>query len=320
MKVLFIAGGDRSGSTILATLLGQFESFAPVGEMVTLWRRGLLENRHCSCELRFRECGFWRKAMEPYLSVSQADIEHMVTLAKGLYTIPVFRRCFGGDWAGLKRDTREYATIAGSIYQNIQESTGCSVIVDSSKYPLLGYAAGLIPNVQLYVLHLVRDARAVAYSWQRHKLQTPFEAGHDPMPRIRTKRSALRWLAGNALGEFFWGWPRNNSRYMLLRYEDFVRQPRQTLLRICDMLGEGGQREFFLDDKTARIDRPTHQVWGNPSRFQRDLVRIRPDREWSSAMSSKDKRMTIMITWPLLLRYGYLGRVYEQPPRRGSDG
>ncbi|MBA3432215.1 MAG: hypothetical protein H0U16_12145, partial [Actinobacteria bacterium] len=49
LKVLFIMGWTRSGSTILDNLLGEVEGFFSTGELHYLWRRGLLEGRLCSC-------------------------------------------------------------------------------------------------------------------------------------------------------------------------------------------------------------------------------------------------------------------------------
>lgn len=45
VKVLYIAGWGRSGSTILDNVLGQVEGFFSGGELSYLWERGLSENR-----------------------------------------------------------------------------------------------------------------------------------------------------------------------------------------------------------------------------------------------------------------------------------
>ena len=43
-RVLFIAGTGRSGSTLLERLLGQIPEVAPLGEVVHLWERGVIDN------------------------------------------------------------------------------------------------------------------------------------------------------------------------------------------------------------------------------------------------------------------------------------
>src|SRR5947208_16533925 len=49
VKVLFIMGWTRSGSTILDNVLGELDGFFSTGELHYLWERGLLQNRLCGC-------------------------------------------------------------------------------------------------------------------------------------------------------------------------------------------------------------------------------------------------------------------------------
>ena len=55
-----IAGPGRSGSTLVAELLGQLKAFESVGELNVLWNRGFLENQPCGCRTPFRDCAYWR--------------------------------------------------------------------------------------------------------------------------------------------------------------------------------------------------------------------------------------------------------------------
>ena len=49
VKVLFVGGFGRSGSTLLDNVLGQVDGFASCGEISYLWDRGLEQDRLCSC-------------------------------------------------------------------------------------------------------------------------------------------------------------------------------------------------------------------------------------------------------------------------------
>src|SRR5450755_1085488 len=62
--VLYIAGTGRSGSTVLANILGEVDGVFAAGEVRYLWQRGLKEGRLCGCGLPVRECPVWRKALE----------------------------------------------------------------------------------------------------------------------------------------------------------------------------------------------------------------------------------------------------------------
>jgi hypothetical protein len=50
-----------------------------------------------------------------------------------------------------------------------------------------------------------------------------------------------------------------------------------------------------------------HTVLGNPMRFDQGEVVIRRDDRWRTQMVPADRRIVTRRTWPLLLRYGYIG-------------
>ena len=51
---------------------------------------------------------------------------------------------------------------------------------------------------------------------------------------------------------------------------------------------------------------PNHTVSGNPIRFQNGAMRIQLDEEWKSNIGWLDRQVVNLLTWPFLLRYGYL--------------
>ena len=59
VQVLYIAGTGRSGSTLLAGILGQVDGIFNAGEVRYIWDRGLLANRLCGCGRQFRDCPVW---------------------------------------------------------------------------------------------------------------------------------------------------------------------------------------------------------------------------------------------------------------------
>src|SRR3712207_200886 len=68
------------------------------------------------------------------------------------------------------------------LYRAIQKVSGAAVIVDSSKRSTYAVLLSLLPFADLRVVHLVRDSRAVAYSWGRIK-ESPAVVGGRLMPR-----------------------------------------------------------------------------------------------------------------------------------------
>lgn len=64
VRLLYLAGIGRSGSTLLERLLGEVPGVCSLGEVTHLWRRGVLRNERCGCGTPFLDCPFWRKVGE----------------------------------------------------------------------------------------------------------------------------------------------------------------------------------------------------------------------------------------------------------------
>jgi hypothetical protein len=187
------------------------------------------------------------------------------------------------------------------LYKAIKTVTGSRVIVDSSKEPAHGYAMSLVPGVDFRIMHLIRDPRAAAYSWKKKKPQ-PDSEEREFMHRQSPIESAVLWDSWNASAEALWR--RTPDRYLRLRYEDFVADPRQSFERILNLLDERGTEPPLASEREVRLG-VTHTVSGNPNRFDTGAVELRPDHAWISEMTPRDKALVTVLTSPLLYRYGY---------------
>jgi hypothetical protein len=297
LKVLYITGWDRSGSTLLDNMLGQVDHFAPTGELRYVWDIGLQQNRLCSCGTAFRDCTFWKE---------------------------VFRKAFGGfdgvkpcemlklrdeydraRFVLLRHGTRSsrietYRSALVKIYRAISLVSGASVVVDSSKTPSQAYILQGCPEIELHLVHLIRDPRAVAYSWQRKRLMGDLEGEY--MAQFGPALSSLWWDAMNVATELL---KRTHAGgYLRVRYEDLVTAPRGTLTLILALLGREETELPFVQNGTVAL-RPVHGISGNPSRFQRGLVKLRIDDEWRRKLKRKHTLLVSALTSPLLVRYGY---------------
>ena len=61
MRVLYIAGLGRSGSTLLSRLLGQVDGICALGEAHHIWRTGApraAADELCGCGRSYAQCGF----------------------------------------------------------------------------------------------------------------------------------------------------------------------------------------------------------------------------------------------------------------------
>jgi Sulfotransferase domain len=189
----------------------------------------------------------------------------------------------------------------GRLYEAIGTVTNSRVVVDSSKEPAHGFAMGMVPGVDFYVLHLVRDPRAAAYSWSKKKYQ-PDTDTKEYMVRFSPTKSSALWDSWNASAEALW---RNApERYLRLRYEDFVSSPRESFEEILHLVGESNAEPPLVGEREVKLG-VSHTVSGNPNRFETGAVELRTDREWISKMSPRDKALVTALTLPLLKHYGY---------------
>ncbi len=81
LKVFYIAGCGRSGSTLLGHLLGQLEGFTTLGEIPYLWDRSLRDNRLCGCGRPFAECRLWQPVVARALGQwTSQDLTEMIAV------------------------------------------------------------------------------------------------------------------------------------------------------------------------------------------------------------------------------------------------
>lgn len=303
VKLLYVAGWGRSGSTILGRILGQVDDFFQVGELRYIWDRGVIENRLCSCGVPFGECGVWQEIMLQAFEDDHLDARRMVGLReRELRTRHLLTPAVNTLKSRVTR-MEDYPSTLEKLYRAVRDVRQSRVIVDTSKFPSYGYVLQHTPGIELYVLHLVRDPRAVAYSWaSRRKPRMDHRDGsNNVMTPHGPVESSLVWNAWNLAIENTWR--HNPERYMRLRYEDFVESPRTSVQGILRFLGEEAESPF-LDEREIVMEVP-HTFSGNPDRFQNGTMTIKPDDKWLRNMSGVRRAMVTALTGPGLLRYGY---------------
>jgi len=296
-KVLYIAGWGRSGSTLLDQMLGEVDGWFSCGELHFVWR-----SLPCGCGVPVHECDFWRPLLETALDgrVGEGSEEMMRIQQRHLGASPLHLLRIRS--AGAESPQARYAEVLAELYAGTAERAGARVVVDSSKLATDAYLASCLTDTDLYVVHLIRDPRATAYSWGRHKLEDP----SDPdsyFGRLSPTRSSAYWLRRNAVIETLLR-PRLGDRYLRLRYEDFVRDPREAVGTVLSLVGEGDAELPFVDERTVVL-RGNHTVAGNPLRFSSGTCRVRADDEWRDAMEPRRRRLATLPAAPLMPRYGY---------------
>ncbi len=303
--VLFIGGWGRSGSTILDRVLGQIPGVFSAGEVREIWIRGLLENRPCGCGRPFHDCPVWREIGEAaFGGWGSLDAEELARLRRRIdrpWMVPIL--ALPGPWDRTWGAIDRYVSALADLYQAIFRVTGARVVVDSSKLPSHAFLLRRVDGLDLRVLHLIRDSRAVAFSWQKRPPREGPRGTRSTLPRFGPLAASIRWLVYNAETSAL---ARFGVAYQRLRYEDLMRAPRQTIATILRWVGvEASDRDMpFVSEAEVTLG-PSHTVDGNPVRFATGLVPLRPDEAWRRHLPPVDRTIVTATTLPGLLRYGY---------------
>jgi hypothetical protein len=303
-RVLFVGAMGRSGSTVLELMLGALGPFIGVGELRYLWQMGLVENRLCECGEPFQSCSFWRQVGEEAFDGWHIDPHRVLAIKTKLErhrSLPaLWRHKQTGPAA---EEFIWYTGVLAKLYAGIQKISGSPVIVDSSKTPPYLFALRKVPNLDLRLLHLVRDPRGVVYSWKKRVQRPDVVEGQSYMPTYSTSKSVVLWVDYNVMyhlaGKL--GVPRT-----FLRYEDFIADPRAGVSKVLDLVDVTVREEDLRATESQSVPvRGSHAIGGNPVRFGAREMVLKLDVEWKRALTPGVKRSVYAATFPLVRSYGY---------------
>jgi hypothetical protein len=305
--VLYLAGLGRSGSTLLERMIGELDGVCPAGELVHLWHRGIELDEPCGCGQLFSECEFWcqvgEKAFGGWANVPVERVEALRLQIDRTRRIPAMLK--GKLEPGFAADLLEYTGYYATLYDALRAVSGSSIVIDSSKHPSMAFALAARRDLDLRVVQMVRDPRAVAYSWTKATKRPEAEI-HDQsilvFPTYPPARAARLWLGHNASLSLLrrLGVPR-----LTVRHEDVLADPRATVRRIASWAGLPDDTPLPVSEAGVAQLNAAHTVSGNPMRFQTGAVPIIADETWRTATSKRDRATVTAITLPLLHHFGY---------------
>jgi len=304
-EVIFIGGHGRSGTTILDRVLSELIGGFSAGEVHRFWNYGLAEGWKCSCRSTLRNCKFWGTVLPRVFSKtsnSERDVFEMWRTVARPQSLP-FLHYPSIRPSGFRRKLENYRTFLGAFYRTVAEQAETNTIVDSSGSPLHGYVLSGLRNVDIDMIHLVRDVRAVAYSNRRRK---PNPSSPFPNATTATKstlRVAATWTLYNAILD---GLGRDFSKSLFAKYEELFSEPRSSLFHLARRLSDPdtARESIFKTEQKVELG-PHHSGQGNPVRYQTGQITLEVDSEWKSGMSESRKGLLKTICYPMLRKYRY---------------
>jgi hypothetical protein len=301
-RVLLVTGFGRSGTTLINSILGSTPGVFAAGEVRFLWERGLVEGRRCGCGELIQQCPVWGTVLEKaFGSAPDLDPEALVAEDRRVMRTRHLPLMLASRLVGdrLMRRLHVLPDALTATYRSLQEVTGASLIVDTSKPPSFGYVLQHLDGIDLRILHVVRDPRAVAYSWTRTKALA--DGGQrTEMLRLSPTQSALQWDLWNGAAGWLWG---RSDRYLRLRYEDFADRPQAAVEQISALTGVELAPPFTGAREVATTT--VHTVAGNADRMRSGPLTVRLDDAWTSELPKGTARRVTALTLPLLARYRY---------------
>jgi Sulfotransferase family len=342
VKVLEITGLDRSGSTILDIVLGNHPHIESVGEVANITVNGWISRESlrgidpkqrrvpiCTCGKRLdvlyvdtpdEACPYWSRVRREWVERTDPDsIENYPKLrdnferTRSTTLVQQYVRLL---YEKRRQSTsfRSYAGLTRAFFESIRAVSGKPIIVDSSTVPVQALALAMTPGIDLYAVHLVRDARGVVASHMgsfREGRRAGVRQDHKDSPMWKTvvrRRvlylvSVVRWIIRNLASEWVCA-QLGPKRTMRLRYEDFVADPKGALGRIGSLI------DLDLTDvaEAASAGKPMqagHNIGGNKTKKSGVITLRADDEEWKSALSPTEKRLSWMLMGWLMRRYGY---------------
>jgi hypothetical protein len=228
-NVIYVMGAGRSGSTILGVALGNCEGVFYAGELDKWLMRSGIPALGGDERERFWERVRARVEASELFGFRARALERSSTLLRPR------------KWRERLRLGARYREVAEQLYRAIAEVSGATHIVDSSHYPLRARELQSLEGIDLHLIFLVRDPRAVVASFARADV---------PERTFGTfTTNAYLWLTHLVSLFVFLRHPRR--RRVLLRYEDFLADPDSAMRDVLDRVGSAAATPDFTSLRTG---------------------------------------------------------------------
>jgi hypothetical protein len=302
IRVLYVIGAARSGSTVLNTLLGSHPNILGAGELGYLPKSGHVFQEMCSCGAEGTKCDFWSRVHAEWVNLGEPDsLEDYATLQRrfelGRFRPKELPRSGGKRSAAYVK----YSGMVGDLLAAVCNVSGKRVIVDSTKTPWRAMMLAGLPGVELRVVHLVRHPAGVVWSMKK-RLHADVRGRIVELSPRPVLRSCLYWLIFNLQAAFVRrSLPPGHS--LRVRYEDLVKAPVDVMRRIGQLLDCNLDR-IGAQAAAGEAFRIEHTIAGKRLRMH-GTVRLKMDSDWQNHLPPHDRVLCASLTGWLAKIYGY---------------
>jgi hypothetical protein len=211
IKVIYIMGAGRSGSTLLGILLGNMEKYFFAGEL-HLWNmtRGKTFNE------RNDVIDFWENVADEFSGKEeyfQYDFDKNLEFHTAIPSLLGFHK---------KELIKKFHEQSEKLFAAVKKQSGKQSIVDSSHYALRAYWLSKNPSLDVSYIYLYRNPADVVNSFRKKNVEHV----------AKNFFSANAYLVGVSILINFIYWILPREKKIRIRYEDVLKCTQSTLNRI----------------------------------------------------------------------------------------
>lgn len=319
-KLVYILAASHSGSTLLAMLLNSHPDISTAGELKAS-NLGVTENYLCSCREELKHCPFWKEVSQRMakqglafdIRASRMDLQ----FGNSKYTKRLLKPLHRGRFLELIRSG--LLSLSGSWRRNhvawqqrnreligvISDKNSTQFVVDSSKTGLRLRYLKSIPGLDIHVIRLTRDGRAVTLTYLQpaefaDARKSEMRGGGTGEYRgygLDMLGAIERWWRSNEEADrAFQSVPETNR--LQISYEDLCTETTVVMSRIFSFLGVKDNlsyREFRDND---------HHLVGNGMRLD-GSSEVQLDDRWRQSLGESDMKVFEDHARDKNMKYGY---------------
>jgi len=279
-KYIYIIGSGHSGSTLLDLILGAHSQIFSIGE-IKQFEKYIRERKLCTCGRVVTECSFWSEVRNEILQKKQIDIfkepekfplqfdsKKNSFFDKLQYFLVIAAAGNKAVYALINLFTKREKQIVSNllcIYDAAGKTSGKSIVVDSSKTPLVMKWLWLNNPKEFKIIYLVRDGRGVLASNLRKNK--------------KLKNAITEWANTHKLIRLLFK-KISENQYLKIKYESICENPEREIKLICDFVGVRFESQML--NYTSRV---LHNIDGNRMRFSTSNE-IKLDEKWKKDLDS----------------------------------
>jgi hypothetical protein len=286
IRYVCLPGCGFTGSTLLGFLLNAHPECASIGAATGLVSSVDLATYRCSCGELMRECGFWRRVAErtrelghpvdvhatgfwntQFLITRQRWLDALLVRSLRLPRLTALRDLLLAELPPVRNRVLAIGSASAALARAVLEASGKRVFVDTARDHQRPKLLSRHPDLDVRVIHLVRDARANTASIMKHLgLDVVQAARHWERANVEAERTRRLFPA---------------ERWLRVRYDELCTDLQGTLDRISDLLGVG---RFPAPANFREVE---HHIIGNEMRLG-GAGDVREDTSWRQRLSESD--------------------------------